>query len=454
MTYIILFTASLLLLINAYLITVIYKYKKDGITVNEYKSKLQEIINDMEILMYFELDGSIFTNIDDTLLERAKDNIKENYSRYRNYNILGNAKQFCLEKNKESIAESNLRRQNIENEEMQTELRMMKDRSYYFYKEFVNKLTFLLKEVDELYTQYKINKGKINKYDLENLKSKLEFIIKFFKENGGVEYHRYRLYNIQELSESLNMKFSNELEIMIRTDMTDLYIEIEKVNLVIENIIYSLLKSRVVREKIKMDIVNNGEMLKFEIKAEKSGLSFDEIIDEEFMSLLNYENNAWCIEIGKNSFVLKVPVKVIKDVKETDEIKNIIIESNLTTIREVEKNILYDMGNNKFAEDEIRDMKLVIDEVVINAIEHGNEYDSNKKVKISYRFLEDGKILEMEVEDEGNGFDIEDMDLDKLEKPDIFGERGRGIYIIKNIVDDLKYTKHGRHVYVKKIRKK
>lgn len=427
-----------------------YEYKKN---INNFYENFNRTLKNIDIPIYFEIENNFFTNIEDKLLEKLKSNINENHFAYKTFNIVGKKESFYLEKNKENNNNITIKKQNIEIEELQQQLRLIKDRNYYFYKEFINKLTFLLKEVDDVHTQYTISKGIVSKYDIENLKSKLEFLIKFFKENGGAEYHRYRLHNIEEFTEELKKRFLNDIEILVDMEKKLFYIEMEKVELVIETILYSLLKSRVIREKIILDIKLNEEKVDFKISTKNSGLPLNKIIDEEFMELLNFENNIWQLKVFKNEIILSVIVKIIEDYKNTEEIKTIILESNFSTIREVEKNILYDMENKGFNDDEIRDMKLIIDEIVINAIEHGNKFDTNKKVIITYKFTDNENAIEFEVEDEGKGFETNDIDFEQLKEPETYGERGRGIYIIKNLADDMKYFNNGTKVYVKKIKK-
>ena len=56
-----------------------------------------------------------------------------------------------------------------------------------------------------------------------------------------------------------------------------------------------------------------------------------------------------------------------------------------------------------FARDRIEDLKTALAEACINAIEHGNKFDQNKKVRVT--FAADNNSLEVIVHDEGDGID-------------------------------------------------
>jgi serine/threonine-protein kinase RsbW len=81
-------------------------------------------------------------------------------------------------------------------------------------------------------------------------------------------------------------------------------------------------------------------------------------------------------------------------------------------------------------------INLVLTEAMINAIKHANAGDPEKTVHISIVILEDE--LTIRVYDEGQGFDINNIpqpNFDELE------EGGRGIFIIRSVMDTVYYRK-------------
>lgn len=71
-------------------------------------------------------------------------------------------------------------------------------------------------------------------------------------------------------------------------------------------------------------------------------------------------------------------------------------------------------------------------EAVINAIQHGNRYNPNKNVILKIIAKSD-KII-VSVADEGEGFDPSTLE-DPRTPENILKERGRGIFIIKELSD-------------------
>jgi serine/threonine-protein kinase RsbW len=77
---------------------------------------------------------------------------------------------------------------------------------------------------------------------------------------------------------------------------------------------------------------------------------------------------------------------------------------------------------------------MAVHECVINAIIHGNHRDSKKSVSIEFRTTP--TELEVSVRDEGNGFDP-DRVPDPLADENTLRTHGRGIFLIRKIMDDV-----------------
>lgn len=87
-------------------------------------------------------------------------------------------------------------------------------------------------------------------------------------------------------------------------------------------------------------------------------------------------------------------------------------------------------------------INLVLTEAMANAIRHANEGDPEKEVQIAIAIR--GKTLSIKVYDQGQGFDI-----CTLSPPDFksLDEHGRGVYIIRSLMDRVTYRSHdGGHV--------
>ena len=82
-----------------------------------------------------------------------------------------------------------------------------------------------------------------------------------------------------------------------------------------------------------------------------------------------------------------------------------------------------------FSIDDIEDMKVAVSEACTNAI----KYSDDKSVSITYTILENG--LDIEIKDNGKGYDVESIATPDLTQPK---ENGLGLFIIQTLMDDVK----------------
>lgn len=86
---------------------------------------------------------------------------------------------------------------------------------------------------------------------------------------------------------------------------------------------------------------------------------------------------------------------------------------------------------------------IAVTESVNNAIQHGNHNASNKNVTLKL-FIEQSTI-KFTITDEGNGFNYQDLPdptaPENLDKPG-----GRGIFLMKNLCDEVHFKDEGREV--------
>jgi serine/threonine-protein kinase RsbW len=80
---------------------------------------------------------------------------------------------------------------------------------------------------------------------------------------------------------------------------------------------------------------------------------------------------------------------------------------------------------------------VAIRESVINAIKHGNRNDSTKRVFVEFETAAaSAPQLAIRVRDEGEGFDPETL-ADPLAPENLLKSSGRGIFLIRNFMDDV-----------------
>lgn len=95
------------------------------------------------------------------------------------------------------------------------------------------------------------------------------------------------------------------------------------------------------------------------------------------------------------------------------------------------------------SEDHYGNILISLTEAVNNAIVHGNRLDPAKEVVVKY--AADGKTLRFFIEDEGPGFDYDNLpdptSPENREKPN-----GRGVFLMRNLADSCAFHDDGRLV--------
>jgi serine/threonine-protein kinase RsbW len=89
-------------------------------------------------------------------------------------------------------------------------------------------------------------------------------------------------------------------------------------------------------------------------------------------------------------------------------------------------------------EDSLHWVGVAIRESVINAIKHGNRNDVSKLVFVEFETAQDeAPEISIRVRDQGEGFDPETL-ADPLAPENLLKSSGRGIFLIRNFMDDVR----------------
>jgi serine/threonine-protein kinase RsbW len=103
-----------------------------------------------------------------------------------------------------------------------------------------------------------------------------------------------------------------------------------------------------------------------------------------------------------------------------------------------------------FDEEATHYISVAVRESVVNAIKHGNGMDEAKRVGVE--FLLQAGALEVEVRDEGSGFDPQGLP-DPLAPENLLKTAGRGVFFMRSFMDDVAYLFPARGGTVVRMRK-
>lgn len=125
------------------------------------------------------------------------------------------------------------------------------------------------------------------------------------------------------------------------------------------------------------------------------------------------------------------------------------IPSDLGEARRVQDEIEEALQSNRFGERDIFSIRLALEEVLVNAIKHGNQMDPGKCVRGEYTVTDER--FDVRIEDEGPGFDPNDLP-DPTDPDNVERSCGRGVFLIKHYMTSVEYHGKGNVVTMSKLR--
>src|ERR1700756_1845512 len=94
------------------------------------------------------------------------------------------------------------------------------------------------------------------------------------------------------------------------------------------------------------------------------------------------------------------------------------------------------------------DIELALHEALANAVIHGNGESSSKRIYVTCRCYMDGEVS-ITVRDEGKGFDSSTVP-DPTFRENLLFTHGRGIYLMKALMDEVLFEENGSVVRMRK----
>lgn len=142
-------------------------------------------------------------------------------------------------------------------------------------------------------------------------------------------------------------------------------------------------------------------------------------------------------EFDPEKLALRMDTTVPADVREVPAVVARILDS------------IGEIGCSAGHEFEIR---LALSEALINAVEHGCGHDPSKHVQICVE-CDPKRGMLIVVRDPGPGFDPSQVPS-PVEGEQIFKDRGRGIFLINQLMDEVQFTRGGTEIRMRMRRAK
>lgn len=133
-----------------------------------------------------------------------------------------------------------------------------------------------------------------------------------------------------------------------------------------------------------------------------------------------------------------------------------LVPSNINNIGIIVDGLLNSLQNTcgQLNDTTLFDLKVILNELLINAIMHGNRESESKSVKINADITNEN-ILYIIIEDEGCGYDYSKLCSEQASHPCDTGhedacECGRGLKIVKCLCDQVKVNSKGNKIVIEK----
>jgi len=126
-------------------------------------------------------------------------------------------------------------------------------------------------------------------------------------------------------------------------------------------------------------------------------------------------------------------------------IEQVKLPSDFASLVEVENLIDKVCADLGVQEDAYGNVLIAVTEAVNNAIQHGNEENSNLFVDVAVG--DKGTEFCFRIKDEGIGFDFNSLP-DPTAPENLLKESGRGIFLMRNLADEVEFDGEGNSVNI------
>ena len=115
-----------------------------------------------------------------------------------------------------------------------------------------------------------------------------------------------------------------------------------------------------------------------------------------------------------------------------------VLESTLESVDSAEQTVLNEAEALGFDEDDLHRVGIALRECMVNAVVHGNRYNSRKKVHL--KVIRTPESLTVTIGDEGDGFDPTAVP-DPLAGENLLRGSGRGVMLMQAFMDEFQISK-------------
>ena len=131
--------------------------------------------------------------------------------------------------------------------------------------------------------------------------------------------------------------------------------------------------------------------------------------------------------------------------------KKFQVASDLANVQKTSQDVLSFLKPLSLAESAQFDIRLCLEEALINAMKYGNRLKKDLPVELEVEGSPDE--VRITVQDQGTGFDVKKLEDCTAEK-NLYLNHGRGVYLLHQLMDEVRYNEKGNQLLMVKSLKK
>jgi serine/threonine-protein kinase RsbW len=136
------------------------------------------------------------------------------------------------------------------------------------------------------------------------------------------------------------------------------------------------------------------------------------------------------------------------ETKKLDLHLQLAIPGDVEAIAPVIDKVMWVAGKMGCAAGKEFEIELALREALVNAVVHGCKEDREKEVEFIVA-CDESRGMMILIRDPGGGFDPDQIPS-PIEGQCLFSEHGRGIYLINQLMDEVRFKKGGTEIFMRK----
>jgi serine/threonine-protein kinase RsbW len=111
-----------------------------------------------------------------------------------------------------------------------------------------------------------------------------------------------------------------------------------------------------------------------------------------------------------------------------------VLDTSLDSVDRAEEMVIKEANVLGFDEDDLHRIGIAVRECVVNAVVHGNKYNTRKKIHLKVE--RSASQLTIQITDEGDHFDMSKVP-DPLQTENLMRDSGRGLLLMQAFMDEF-----------------